>query len=516
MKPTELKLRPRDREKLRTLSHYVFDRLAINSPEGVHLANKLENKLLSLVVYGLAAATFFLTDQVIIPWVAGKLGHAAWPTTNNGLVLAISGGVSLLIVVLWTFGRGERESGNSLLQSLGSYQVFLKKVLDRSGRETNISTVEDWFINDPRAVLDTAARRNPTENALPPRIVAALQLFKTPPPQPKALILRRFVERKPWPMYLNYLLGSPSYRRPADWTKENHWLRGRAFRNAIKTSLLLNELGAELRDEVVGGANWRRDYRTNRRRQLTALFGSNDVPVRFRSGAPQYVWPDSKKNSSANETALYRVFHCIENPVSAPLLVVPVPAILAEFEGVIATYPGYDGEGADALLKRRVRVNDVIKMLAKSQVYIFGKRDAHTFKVVAEGAVVEDFVLRTLSGSADADDLTGLDWGLRWDPNRVDWSKLLINDQDGEVGIAFAVLIEAIERAGQKALKAYLRRGDTLVVDNLRCLVGRYEANANETVGWKRILNLPEAWWLCGYYGFRKSSSGGAHFEEDA
>ena len=129
---------------------------------------------------------------------------------------------------------------------------------------------------------------------------------------------------------------------------------------------------------------------------------------------------------------------------------------------------------------------------------LYGKWNRDTLREAAEVSLTPQPVLKNLGERPGG----AIDWGLRWDPNHINWSEF--DTADDQIRPAFGVLIRAIDLCAAAATPVILRRGDALITDNLRCLVARREFDPALIAAPKRGF-YPQYWWLRGYYGFRRS-----------
>ena len=337
----------------------------------------------------------------------------------------------------------------------------------------------------------------------------------------KAIIIRRTMEKKPFLLYL--LAGFRSPRPEEQKVKSSFWednfghyfRHARILRNAIKMSLVYRELGCELRDETPDGEHWRRNYFSEKNRQLTSLFDTRDIHMRFRTGTPHLRWPVPSNASSMNETALYRAYACVENPINQPLFLLAVSDIISCIELVVGEFENQSGDDEESTALRRRKVAETINTLMSTELEMFGKWDPHTLNYDGEAATKREAILRVKDANLSLEDLEAnmdhlhlYDWQLRWDPNYVNWLDVS-DEKEASIGRAFAVLFEAISRAAKTATPIILHRGDVLIIDNLRCLLARREVQAIPPL--KQALNFPQEWWLHGYYAFRQSTGGEFH-----
>ncbi|MGF1544643.1 MAG: hypothetical protein ACFB00_09115 [Parvularculaceae bacterium] len=388
-----------------------------------------------------------------------------------------------------------------------------KYARSEAGRRDLIDKVEHVLRFEPNRILENyrgLKERRP--RIFRPGVVKALGRLRDPSDKICALVIERFVERKPGYNYLftDGLVGPRGAEANLPLSYGRYFRRARLLRNDIKIALLYQELGCELRDETPDGERWRRHYYSEKNAQLSALKDSHDVHLRFRTGTPHLRWP-SDRPSSRNEVALYRTFVCVENPVRQPLFVIAVRDVIERIPLVVSRFfEDCAGDTEEAVARRRETTTDVVFKLVDTELEMFDKWDLRTLNYDGEAATKREAVLRAtgveLTRSvieSNADNLHTFDWRLRWDPNYTNWIELA-QEKERAIGRAFAVLIEAVRlAAAEEAAPIVLRRGDALVVDNTRSLVGRREVQGVDW--WRQTLCLPEEWFLHGYYGFRRS-----------
>ncbi len=500
----------KDRKKLNAVSQRIFDRLVSIDDNFVNLINTAENALTGVIMIG-GLILLFTLNVILVGWAVGRfevLTELVSALQSESTRLIVSG-VLTLPVFFFAVWRPLQMLSDTILEYVGRWIIMTRKFgNNRNKKNAVLDAVSNWMRTRP----EQASRIYEQLYKKAPRDLFPLQFRQkledlTNGKSDPYMIVERFVEIKPWTEYSKHWFLSPR-----DEERQIYFLRSRALRNAIKVSLAYHLMNTELRDEVPAGDRWVREYKTDRNRQITALFDEVDLHHRFRSSAPHYRWPDLAKPKSVGETATIRAIACIENPSNMPFYVLPVKLIMNEFPGVIRDfYEDAQGDDEAALEARQERYEAVIRKLAEINVKMFGKYSRKTLLTTSETGIEPQPILRDLSlskgGNNDIEELLldeehEHDWALRWDPNFIDWSEIQ-NDAESDTSQSFAVLYEAIERASRQAKPVTLKRGDCLFIDNLRCLVARKEVTPL-TRG-QAVAALPQEWWLRGYYGFRMS-----------
>ena len=482
-----------ERRRLHQVAEAIYARLIAKSSRFQPEINARENGAVSLITVGLlvigflagAAAGYLHADRLVavtgLDALAGPLGPVA-----SGVPAAI-----LAYLVLGRIGRAF--SGKPLFQQMAELYIFNAKFTAPTRRLEMVEAALRWLERQPEMTFEATAFLYGTErgrDVLPPRVGAAVDALSGN--GCRAVCLRNFFERKLKSEYVAHRLMSDrnelSYRR-------RYFIQSRGARNGIRASLLLNALGCELRDEIKTGTQWRRQRYTDHERQITTIRDNADLTLRYRTGAPHYRWPNEREEKSDGETAPYLLFAPIENPAQIPLHIITVDHVMARLPQAVR-WQLEDEELSESDIA--AEIDSVIRLLSETDVEMFGKWDDKTLRQRSEVALLPQPVLKNLSGDPE-----NPDWGLRWDPNRIDWSQFLVTD--GAIRRAFAALLKAIDLADADAEKIRLRRGDALLVDNLRAMVRRRELGPDGVAYWRAVADYPEAWWFNVYYGFRKS-----------
>ena len=508
MKPVEVSLSWGERRRLKRIARRIYNRLIIESPRFNRDADQVQNIVLGLgglVVIGAlsaglgplaARAAEFLRDSGRCP---AMLLEAADYIAANPWVPAIV--IALTLIVFFMGGISAaffERSGDSL--------IWLRKFFgSRRSKNELLEIVETWLRRQPEKVCDAhdLLFKKPPEALLPNKLTEHLVSHAGENVGPPAMIIRHFAEKKYWWLYV-----SSWFSTPADDTygaDPKYFRNARGFRNAIRINLVFDVLGAELRDDIPAGNNWRRNYITGNENQYTSLFDPYDIHLRFRSSAAHYRWPDASRPSSEREMATFRVVMALENPMRAPIFLISTSDIVNAFPDAVAQlYADSAGDDDTSNAQRQTRVAEAIDILQRRDVPMYGKRDRTSLRTTAEGGTVPEPVLKNLNRWREDEigESVEPDWAIRWDPNIIDWSTIV--DPGGEIFRSLAILVRAIEIAGSRATPVNLGRGDVMVLDNQRCLVARREWN-NVHPWIKQVVNFPERWWLRGHYGFRKS-----------
>ncbi|NNU17621.1 hypothetical protein HK107_14915 [Parvularcula sp. ZS-1/3] len=489
-----LKLGLNERARLHRTVEAVYARLIAKSGRFQPIINGYENGAVSIFTLGLiaiglaggAAAGYFRGEQLAeltgLQFLTGPLGP-------------VSLGAIGAVLVYFFFDRlGRLLSKFPLFQQMAEIYVFNTKWLKPKTRMQMTNAALTWLQRQPEMVFEATGYLYGSEDGydvLPKKLQAAADEMREG--DAPVVCMREVFERKLKSEYL--FKGLQSSRDPAAY-QDRYFIQSRAARNGIRASLLFNALGCELRDEIPTGDQWRRAKHTDHQAQLTTIRDNHDVTLRFRTGAPHYRWPDERQEKSQGETAPFLLYTAIENPVHISLFVTTVAQIIEKLPEAIRWQFDEEELSDDDV---EAEVTAVLKLLSETDIEMFGKWDEKTLRQRSEVALIPQPVLKNLSG-----DPANPDWGLRWDPNRLDWSQFL--GTDGAIRRAFAGLIKAIDLANSEAEEVTLTRGDALLVDNLRAMVRRRELGPEGAPYENSLFDYPEAWWLNVYYGFRKSA----------
>jgi len=520
MELSEIRVGPFKRSALKAKCRRIYNRLVVEDAEFQASADELQNAALMIGFLVVVLGSIYVLFNIAAPGALRALvDFGGLPESARGWASSIhkaSPVASLALTILIFFISYRRLSRWAFELSATWFIGAAKMTLNRKKMLRMLDIVENWMQTQPAKVCDAHnfLFKKSAGDLLPANLAAALQDLREPGAA-DALIVRGFAEKRYWPVYLASLY-KPFAPDPLR-KNRSYWREARGLRNAIRVNLAFDVLGAELRDEIQGGERWRRDYRTDFPRQHTSLIDTEDLQLRLKSGAPYYRWPTPGQHSSEKETALFRMIMCLENPMQAPLDIISVDEILARFEpAVAALYPELKGDAPEREAERHARVSNALEILQKSDIYMYGKRSRQSLRPSADAGLDAQPVLRNVNaGRTDENgDALAPFWQLRWDPNVIDWSSTV--DPDGALFRALAILVQAVDMAGDNATRIRLGRGDALVFDNLRCLICRREWIEDNITGdvsfipaflaWgKKIIFVPDRWWLRGYYGFRKS-----------
>ncbi|MEM6414966.1 MAG: hypothetical protein AAF720_09970 [Pseudomonadota bacterium] len=514
MKPTEIKLNPVDRRSQKRIAKRVFVRLILADQNFNQKADSLRTAIYPVVV--LASIVFgYIISSIGFPALLGLLTQiegcppqiitlldfiAAKPLVFGTLPAAV-----FIISGLLYFGS---------LQRSGRLVLLLIKI-SGSGKNKKklLDIVEGWLRQSPEQVRNAhilAYKKEPID-LFPDKVREVLKQRQKTPGDQGTIIIRNFAERKYQLLYILKWFQPPNDEKFRKAIFEDqytgYYRNARGYRNAIRVSLLFDALGAELRDETLAGNKWRRNYVTNFERQQTTLIDHEDLPPRFKTGAAHYRWPDPSRDSSINETALFRVIMGLENPMLAPVYTISAKDVVAAFpEAVVRLHPNeFSSDSDESRQMCQQRADEAIELLKQEPIGLYEQRGQSTLQPTSEGGVEQSPLLRDLNDGSLDEEGTPLppDWALKWDPNRINWSDLDSSGRTKELA-ALAILAGAINIVSEKATPIRLRRGDIALIDNLRCLVGRREWGEHG-VWWKQVFKYPDRWWLRGYYGFRRS-----------
>lgn len=491
----EVELSNKDRQRLKVLTRSVVSRLLPQTPELHGVLNRGENRAIRVLssVPGLIAggAVYFLLRQFQDVW-------AEWPVV--GTLAEHSGSIIAALVVFLLFVFFNPLAGwldNHFMRFWSGTYMFRHKWQQGEPAKKLLEAAENLIRTRPEKIIE-ALRDEASERAepiLPPKLMQKIKGFPGPD-APVAILIRKFTERRLKSHYLAARLKGRRGDEKDDWYSRRYFLRSRTVRNAIRTQLLFNEVGAELRAEIPAGYDWQRFYWSDPGAQESALFDSRDIHQRFRTAAPHYRWPVSTAKESVGETAIYRLVAAIENPMLQALYIVPVKDVIDHFPQVVHEFLKKEEDGvAEDDPRISELTSQYLDILQNIEVQMFGKWDHKTLRPISDVHINPQAILKNV-GTAEAPD-----WLLRWDPNRIDWN--FFDESDGTSRRAFAVLAEAIDQLGRDAKPTILKRGDALLVDNMRCLLARREVEPEKIGVLKRVALYPQSWWLRGYYGFR-------------
>lgn len=508
MKPVEIAFSFGDRRRMKRITRRVYNRLIIESPRFNRDADQVQNIVLGvgglIVISALSAATGPLAVRA-----ATILRDSGWcPEPVMGVVdyIAANPWIAAVAIALALIAFFMRGISAVFFERSGDSLIWVRKFFGaRPTKNQLLEIVETWLRRQPEKVCDAHELlfKKPPEQLLPKKLARHLLSHSGENVGPPAMVIRHFAEKKYWWLYMTSWFSTPEDSTYGSDPK--YFRNARGLRNAIRINLVFDVLGAELRDDIPAGNNWRRNYVTGNQNQYTSLFDPYDIHLRFRSSAAHYRWPDGSRPSSEREMATFRVVMAIENPMRSPIFLISAKDIIDAFpDAVSQLYADSAIEDDLPNAQREARVAEAIDILQRRDVPMYGKRDRASLRTTAEGGTVPEPVLRNLNQlREDADgDAAPPDWAIRWDPNIIEWSTIV--DPGGEIFRSLAILVRAIEIAGARATPVHLGRGDVLVLDNLRCLVSRREWN-NVHPWAKQVVNFPERWWMRGHYGFRKS-----------
>ncbi|MEM9839298.1 MAG: hypothetical protein AAF830_09095 [Pseudomonadota bacterium] len=480
--------RPLDRK-----AEAIYARLVARSSKFEHLINARENltiNLLSAVRLGAGFAVGAGVGFVYGDALAELFGVAFLGSEFGPLAFGALGAVIVSVVVSLLFGLLPRPP---LFQQMAELFVFNTKWTNPRRRKEMVRAVLNWLQRQPEMTFEATKYLYGTDRSfalLPKKVRAGLTDLMEG--TTRAVVLRNAFERK---LKSEYLANGLASNRDLDAYRERYFLQSRGARNGIRASLLMDALTCELRDEIKTGPNWRRQRYTDEGVQMTTIRDNADVTLRYRTGAPHYRWPNPNDEKSDGETAPYLLYTAIENPSAIGLFVITVDQIIARMPEAVAWQLEDEDLSEEEL---EAELDSVLCLLEENEIEMYGKWDEKTLRQRSEVALVPQPVLKNLSGDPD-----NPDWGLRWDPNRIDWSQFQAND--GAIRRAFAALLKAVDLAEEDAEVVRLARGDGLIIDNLRAMVRRRELGAEGVSYFRQVADYPETWWLNVYYGFRKS-----------
>ncbi|ADM09109.1 ATP synthase subunit D [Parvularcula bermudensis HTCC2503] len=493
----DIELKAAERQALKSLTRAVMIRLLPQSPEFQGTLNRGENRMIRVLALlpGLLAA---ILCYVLVDLGGDRLAES----TGLGVIAddrapLVSAAVALLLLSI--FNPLAQWLDEHLMELWSTFFLFRHKWPQGKVAASLLAATENIIRTRPdKVILATGqvAERG-ADPILPQAVRRALEDFPGPN-GPRLIILRQFMERRLKGDYVRDGLRSPVWDETL--YENKYFLRARSVRNAIRTQILFNELGAVLRAEIPSQETWQRFYHSDPTAQETTLFDSHDLHQRFRTAAPHYRWPVSTATDPVGETATFRIVAAIENPMRQPIYAITVAGIIDRFPEVVRDFFAEEQDAIPSEAQVAERVEAYLQALRTVDVQMFGKYDPITLRPRSSIFVTPQPVLRNLAG-----DGAPADWALRYDPNRVVWEGF--DESDGNIRRAFAVLAEAIQREGDAADPIVLTRGDAMLIDNQRCLIARREPNTATQPPLKRRLLYPNSWWLRGYYGFREPRS---------
>ncbi len=511
----EIKSMGRERTALRALSHRVYDEMVVE--QEATTVNRLENFaqaiIVALIVCVSGGAILLLQGSSVREALYDWLNGDAPALIMNVIVgaLGVLGLAAIVVAINLTSGRTYRLAGRLV--------VYIRRrfPLQSHGRERNIEFVRYWLRSDPRWIAGKAEELfggRTIEKALPAKVRAPLERLRDQGAEDPVLILRSLLERKYKALYIASWFRSPRDDEPRGGAGASYFALAREYRNAIKVSMLLDVLGADLRGEFQADPLWNREYFTQSGKQQMPLWDDHDLPLRLRTFAPHLKAPNPSEASSDGEAPIYLAIATIENPLEQPVFILKLKdAIAAMPDAVVSFELDAETEHTDEAARQRRIAALAVRTLATTPVKMVGKRDHQNLRPSGGRNVADAPLLELLSREQrlgapeiDSDAWLGADWGIRWDPNRINFAAL-DPVSNAEIMRALALFIEALDIAAQRAeQRIVVRRGDVLIMDNRRALLRRREQDFyTDPKPWKLLIRMPPQWWLRGFYGFRRS-----------
>lgn len=522
MRIQEIRLNARERGRMTRIAKRIYNRLVVEDAEINSQTDVIQNTIGAVVQFmfvgGIGAVTYYFLPP-LLEYGAAAAGFSAEAAPVIAIVRQYSLYAGVLIAFL-IFILAQKAISRISFEFSGILSASAAKAFNNRSHKKllkMLDVVEQWMRTQPRKVCDAHEflYSKPASELLPQKLTKALEKTKSASGN-DALVIRGFAEKRYWPLYLSSIHNKET-TIDVSRRQRNYWLEARGLRNAIRMNLAFDILGAELRDEIPGGEKWRREYYTAHPRQHTALVDTRDLHLRFKTGAPYYRWPRPGQDSSEKETALYRAIMALENPMRAPIDLISAHDVIERLdEAVGVLFPELKGDAEPRKEGRRNKVDEALTLLQRNDIHMYGKRSPQTMRPSADAGIDSEPILRNLNqGKTDqnGDDMAPR-WQLRWDPNVIDWSKTV--DPDGALFRALAILVQAVDLASDHSARVRLGRGDLLLIDNLTCLVCRREWMDESVTGdlgffaglsaWlKKLICLPDRWWLRGFYGFRRT-----------
>lgn len=511
----EVKGMGRERTALRGLAHRVYDEMVVEQEAAK--VNRLENfaqAIIIVTIIGVAALGFAAIESSGFEALIKERLKSAAPIAINAIRIAL--GLlalgALVTAINLTSGRTYRLAGR--------FVVYLRRrlLVPREGRSRNLEFVSYWLRSDPRWIAGKAEQLfggRSIEKALPETVRAPLERLRDQGAEDPVLILRSLLERKYKALYIASWFRTPRPGEPRGGAGASYFALAREYRNAIKVSMLLDVLGADLRGEFQADPLWNREYFTQSGKQQMPLWDDHDLPLRLRTFAPHLKAPNPSEASSDGEAPIYLAIATIENPLEQPVFILKLKDAIAAMPEAVVSFEEMTeaSEPGDAASNRRLAAQ-AVRTLATTPVKMVGKRDHQNLRPSGGRNVSDAPLLELLSRearpadpAADPESWLAADWGVRWDPNRINFAAL-DPVSNAEVMRALALFIEALDIAARRTeQRIVVRRGDVLIMDNRRALLRRREQDFyTDPKPMKLLLRMPPHWWLRGFYGFRRSN----------
>jgi hypothetical protein len=514
-----------DRGRLKKTSKDIYRLMVMDSE--APLVNLVQLRVLVLLVILLAVSFAAIATLLNFPEGAARLAaflDDSGVANISGEQLTVVAGLAVTLIAV-IFLLANLRAITKLTSSLaGDAIVQGRKLAPRGkGATTSIEDVRYWFLNDPHkiATLVRETKAKECHSLLPKHVADALGKLAAGEIATGYVLAPGLFERKYAFLYAFWGWRTP---RPTRLDREyksggskdphvNYFINARALRNAIKMAICFEALDVELRDETRGEMRWMWDYYTRHDYQQVPMWDEHDMPLRFRTASPHLTWSNPSKSTSEGEAPLFRAFSGLENPQNLPLELLCV-------RDVIAAMPEAAGdinpEAYSTEAERRAAAARALCLLATRAIKMISRRDFRTMRPILGQNAQDEPLCKRMDGRPvslerhDVDEILSADWGVRWDPARIDWSSVS-GSADTEMLEALAIFNDAInvcmrQRAHGALHSIVLSRGDVLFIDNMRCLAARFEHDVTLKMAAKRLFLLqPAEWWVRRFYGFRKS-----------
>ncbi|MBY0423502.1 MAG: hypothetical protein K2Q06_14440, partial [Parvularculaceae bacterium] len=273
------------RNRLRDIAHEIYDRLVME--EHVEENNRAEN-ILTVLVYSLvglsSGALVYFATTVGSGWLLQiGLGDV------NPVLASVAGGFAAVLLSLFVFGGRISDFG---LRYVGRTTIYgwrrFPGAAFRKRREEMLETVEEWLRSNPgKPAKEVEQRFGATvDRVLPRKLTDALAHIKgREKGKLDYIFFSGLFERKYKAAYgLDWFRSRRPNEAPGGYA--NYYVQARILRNAIKTNLIFQFIGADLRDETPDGDHWKREYFTLPEGQQLTLWDEHDLPTRFRTFGP--------------------------------------------------------------------------------------------------------------------------------------------------------------------------------------------------------------------------------------
>lgn len=210
---------------------------------------------------------------------------------------------------------------------------------------------------------------------------------------------------------------------------------------------------------VDSGRQIARDLRTKPREAEIAERDGSDMPLRFHQSMVDLDFPGFSA-TEFGETCTYMTYVGLRNWWRDPIFVITVDDIIAAIPGDVR--------------------DKTLEHLSRSEYAVVPALGEGNYDVLAQSPHEDLAILCKSETKENSQDI----WMLSFDPNRI----VKAPDKDGqEAVVELRKAIVSVQSAG-KCKRVVVRRGDILILDNLRAMVARREFNPE--LGENRKLGL--------------------------